>query len=98
MQLFNQSIDQPITDADACDALYEERTKIEESRTMPKWLVQTLRDSKLDAPLSTRTCSGSQHVSYALDCYVLVVASLCDEEEHVSFDEAQNLENWMVAM
>ena len=65
---------------------------------MPKWLVQTLCDNKLDAPLSRRTCSGSQHVSYASDCYALAVASLCDEEEPVSFDEAQNSKNWMAAM
>ena len=53
---------------------------------------------KLDAPLSTRTRFGSQHVSYASDCYALAVASLCDEEEPVSFDEAQNSKNWMAAM
>ena len=90
IQVFNQSIDQPIIDADVCDALDEERTEIEESMTMPKWLVKTLHDSKLDAPLSTCTCFGSQHVSYASDCYALAVASLCDEEELVLFDEAQN--------
>ena len=65
---------------------------------MPKWLVQTLCDSKLDAPLSTRTHSGFQHGSYASDCYALAVSSLCDEEEPLSFDEAQNSENWLVAM
>ena len=79
------------------DALDEERTKIEESMTMPKWLVQTLRD-KLNAPLSTHTHFGSQHVLYALNCYALVVASLCDKEEPVLFDEAQNFENWMATM
>ena len=53
MQVSNDSTNQPmqVTDADVHDALDEERTKIEESRSMPKWLVQTLRDSKLDAPL-----------------------------------------------
>ena len=62
---------------------------------MPKWLVQTLRDSKLDASFSSRTCSGS--VSYASDCYALAVSSLCDENEPVTFHEAQSSENWMAA-
>ncbi|MCO5581516.1 hypothetical protein L7F22_035401 [Adiantum nelumboides] len=65
---------------------------------MPKWLVYTLRDSKLDAPLSSRTCSGSRHASYASDCYALAVFSLHDVEEPLSFDEAQNSKNWMAAM
>ena len=43
---------------------------------MSKWLVQTLHDSKLDAPLPNRTCFGSQHASYASDCFALV-ASMC---------------------
>ncbi len=60
--------------------------------------MQTLRDSKLDAPLSTRTRSGFQHGSYASDCYALAVSSLCDEDEPVTFDEAQNLENWWAAI
>jgi len=38
---------------------------------MPKWLVQTLCDSKLDAPLPTRTHFGSQH--HASDYFALVV-------------------------
>ena len=38
---------------------------------MPKWLVQTLRDNKIDAPMSSRTRSGFQHTSYASDCYAL---------------------------
>lgn len=54
-RFFNESIDQPITNADVRDALDGERTKIEESRTMPKWLVQFLCDSKLDAPLASCT-------------------------------------------
>ncbi len=98
MQVSNESTNQPFTDADVHDALEEERTYIEESRSMPKWLVQTLRDSKLDAPLLTRTRHGSQHASFASDCYALAVSSMCDEEELVTFDEAQNSENWMAAM
>ena len=60
---------------------------------MPKWLGQTLCDSKLDALLSSRTHFGSQHTSYASDCYALAISSLCNEDEPVTFDEAQNLEN-----
>ena len=69
-----------------------------QARNTPKWLVQTLHDSKLDAPMSSCTCSGSQHVSYVLDCYALAVSSLCNEEELVTFNEAQNSENWLAAM
>ena len=50
--------------------------------------MQTLRDSKLDAPLSSRTRFGSQHTSYAFDCYALAVSSLCDEDEPITFKEA----------
>ena len=96
MQVSHESADQPMSDADVYDALVDERVEIEKSRTMPKWLVQTLRDSKLDAPLTSRPCSGS--ASYALDCYALAVSSLCDENEPVTFHEAQNSKNWMVAM
>ena len=60
--------------------------------------VQTLRDSKLDAPLSTRTRSGFQHGSYASDCYALVVSRVCDEDERVTFDEAQHSKNWWATM
>ena len=52
---------------------------------MPKWLVQTLRDSKLDAPLSSHTCFGSHDASYATYYYALAFSSLCDEEEPVTF-------------
>ena len=40
-----------ISDADLHDALINERADIEEVKTVPKWLLQTLQDSKLDAPL-----------------------------------------------
>ena len=42
MQVSNDTTDQPISDADLHDALVDEREDIEESRTFPKWLVQTL--------------------------------------------------------
>ena len=48
---------------------------------MPKWLVQTLRDSKLNVHLSSRTRSGSNSADYASDCYALAVSNMCDEEE-----------------
>ena len=55
LQVSNEFTDQPIADADVHDVLYEERVENEGARNMPKWLVQTLRDSKLDAPLSSCT-------------------------------------------
>ncbi len=67
MQVSNDSAEQPIFDADVQEALDEERIDIEESRSMPKWPVQTLRDSKLDAPLSSRTRSGSHSADFASD-------------------------------
>ena len=45
------------------------------------------------ANLPSRTHFGSQHVSYASDCFVVAI-----EEEPVSFKEAQNSRNWMAAM
>ena len=98
IQVSNESTDQPISDAEVRDALDDERTEIEEARAMPKWLVQTLRDSKLDAPLPSRTRHGSHDASYASDCYALAVSSMCDEEEPVTFNEAENSKNWMAAM
>ena len=65
---------------------------------MPKWHVQTLHDSKLNAPLPSHTCYGSQHASNALGCYALVVSSMCDEEEPVKFNEAQSSKRWMASM
>ena len=60
-------------------------------------MVHTLRDSKLDAHLSSRTHSGSRHASYASDCHAaLTISNLCDVEEPLSFDEAQNSKNWLV--
>jgi hypothetical protein len=88
MQVSNESTDQPISDAEVRDALDDERRKIEEARAMPKWLVQTLRDSKLDAPLPSHTLHGSHDASYASDCYALAVSSISDEEEPVTFNEA----------
>ena len=65
---------------------------------LPKWLLQTLQDSKLDVPLSYRTRTSCHSASFASDCYVMAASSLCDENEPVSFDEAQNSESWMAAM
>ena len=80
MQVSNNSEERPIFDADVQKAFDEERTNIE-SHSMPKWLVQTLRDSKLDAPLSSRTRSGSHSADFASDSYALAVLNMCDEED-----------------
>ena len=58
--------DPPFTDVDVHDVVDEERAENEQARGMPKWLVHTLRDNKLDAPLSSHTRrSSSSHASYA---------------------------------
>ncbi len=82
---------------DLHDALVDEREYTEDSQTLPKWLVQILRDSKLDAPLSSRTHLGSHSAHHVLDCYALVVSNICDEES-ISFNSAQNSKNWMAPM
>ncbi|MCO5583960.1 hypothetical protein L7F22_037878 [Adiantum nelumboides] len=83
---------------DVHDVLDDESAENEQARGMPKWLVHTLRDSKLDAPLSSCTRSSSRHASYASYCYALVVFILHDVEEPLTFDEAQNPKTWMAAM
>ena len=49
-----------------------------------------MHDINLATRLHSCTHSGSQHASYANDFYALVVANMCDEEEHASFEEARN--------
>ena len=83
---------------DVNDAIDEERTIIEESRNMPKWLVQTLRDNKLATPFPSHTRSGSHQSSYTHDSYAFAVLSMCNEEQPILFDEAHSSENWLVAM
>ena len=63
LQVPDQPTHEHVDDVDVDDAVDEERTLIEESRNMPKWLVQTLCDGKLAAPLSSHTCLGSHHAS-----------------------------------
>ena len=70
------------------DAINDKKDSIKKSKSMPKWVVQTLRDDKLGAPLPYCTHVGSHHASYINDCYALV-ASLCNEEKLVTFNEAQ---------
>ena len=91
-------MDEHVDDVDVDDAIDEERKDIEESRSMPKWLVQTLHDSKLSTPLSSRTCLGSHHASYTYESYDFAASNMCDKEEPISFDEALSSKNWMVAM
>ena len=83
---------------DVDDAIDKERIAIEESRNMPKWLVQTLRDSKLATPFSRYSILRSHHASYTYESYDFMASNMCDEKEHVSFDEAHDSKNWMAAM
>jgi len=92
MQVSHDSTDQPISNADVYDALEGERTEIEESRSMPKWLVQTLRDSKLDAPFLTCTRFGSQHASYASNCFALAVLQVCMMKKSLSCLKKHNIQ------
>ena len=73
MKVSNDSTNHPITDANIDNALHDERVEIMNSRTIPKWSVQTLSDSKLDAFLSSHTRSSSHETSYAIDCYALTI-------------------------
>ena len=47
---------------------------------MPKWMVMNMCDSKLDAPLSSRTRSSFHYASvyYALDVLIM-----CNKEEPI---------------
>ena len=98
LEATHNDADHSISDADLHDALINERADIEEAKTVPKWLLQTLQDNKLDVPLSYRTRSSSHSASFASNCYGMAGSSLCDQNEYVSFDEAQNSKNAMVVM
>ena len=65
---------------------------------MPKWLVLTLQDRHLTSPFSFYEFFGSHHASYVYDCYAFVISIMCNEEEPILLEKAQNLENWMGAM
>ncbi|MCO5551519.1 hypothetical protein L7F22_005023 [Adiantum nelumboides] len=95
MRVFENVTAQPIIDVDVHD---DKRAKNEQARGMPKWLVHTFRDNKLDAPLSSRTRSGSCHASHASNYYALAVSSFHDVEKPLYFDDAQNSKNWMATM
>ena len=97
MQVSNDNIDQPIFDADLHDALVDEREDIESHGLYKNgWCRLCVRGNW------TRLClvvlSGSHSASYVSHCYALAVSSLCDEFERVTFDEAQNPENWMASI
>ena len=82
--------DQHFDDVHVDDVVDEERWEIVESKGMPKWLVQTLCDDNLIAPLPTHNHSWSHHASYAHDCYAFVVANMYNEEDPISLEEAQS--------
>ena len=76
----------------------EERTIIQASKSMPKWLVQTLQDSKLATPLPHRTHGGNTwryHVSISFVDHSFIIET-CNEEELVSFEEAHESDHWWI--
>ena len=60
------------------DILYNERMFIESAKAMPRWLKQTLQDTKLGAPLVGRTRSSSRNASSNFVDYSLI-ATTCNE-------------------
>lgn len=68
----------------------------ESSRRVPRWLTETLKDSPLDMPLSSRTRLGARRAQGLCTEYDL--ESTCHEEEPVSFEEAEEDPHWMAAM
>ena len=76
LEATHNDADHSISDADLHDALINERADIEEAKTVPIWLLQTLQDNKLDFPLSYRTRSGYHSASFASDCYAMAASSL----------------------
>ena len=49
-------------------------------------------------PLSSHTHSCLLDASFVLDCYALAISSLCNENELVTYEEAQSLDFWMAVM
>ena len=87
---------QPTHDVHIEDVLHNERMAIERSQTMPRWLKQTLQDSKLSAPLLGKTRSSSRHASGNFVDYS-IVAIACNEEP-LTFEDACDDPHWMSAM
>ncbi|MCO5581530.1 hypothetical protein L7F22_035416 [Adiantum nelumboides] len=52
---FDQSFDQHVTPHDVEEIVREKQEVLREERTLPKWVQNTLQDSKLDAPLPRKT-------------------------------------------
>ena len=57
-----------------------------------------LCDSKLDAPLSSCTCSGLHNASYASYCYTFAICSLCNESDLITYNKAQSIDSWVASM
>lgn len=73
----------------------------EVSRRVPRWLLDTLRESHIDVPLPTRTRSRRAH-GMSIDYHACEGTYSEDEptqvDEPVSFEEAAEDPNWMQAM
>ena len=68
------------------NAIEEAQVDKREAKFVPKWLVQTWKDSKLETFLSSQAFSSSHRASFASDCYAMAVPSVC-ENEPVSFND-----------
>ena len=87
---------QPTHDVHIEYVLHNERMAIKRSQTMPRWLKQTLQDSKLSGPLLGKTRSSSRHASSNFVDYS-IVAIACNEEP-LTFEDACADPHWMSAM
>ena len=52
-----------IDDTSVNDVVDEEMAPIQSSKRVPKWLIEALGDSRLNAPLLVRTRAQSHHAS-----------------------------------
>jgi len=80
------------------DVVIQERTALQEARRIPRWAIQTLQESRLDAPLQGRTRRSTREAESSHYSESAWVSSLMDEEEPESFDDACENQHWMQAM
>ena len=92
----NEDEIQHMQDIDVDDILHTERMFMERAKVMPRWLKQTLQDSKMTSPLVGRTRSSSRNASSNFVDYSLI-ATTCNEEP-LTFEDAFDDPLWINAM